>query len=244
MRVAADGFQLEQAAGCESLLHQWFERGVAKADAGKYACGRDHHGGVAARFAHDFGHYALAHLGIHGHGERNDEASAMAQPLEPNRLRMRDAAIYEHGVAGAGVECGSISLVDGNVRVAREIFLGACGEIGLQFQRDDAPAWANDFRDDGGVITDAAAQMKSAVAGLQRERVDPARQGAGLAVVNVFRAVERDDDIVIKIARVVDRHVSGFAQTGHGQGAGPRRADLPGPGAEEFFARHARVGFD
>jgi hypothetical protein len=52
----------------------------------------------------------------------------MALALEPNLLRMCDAAIYEHGVAGAGVECCSISLVDGYVRVAREIFFGTIGE--------------------------------------------------------------------------------------------------------------------
>lgn len=92
-------------------------------------------------------------------------------------------------------------------------------------------AWANDFRDDGCVITDAAAEMKCAVARLKRERVDPSREGAGLAVVDVFRAVERDDDVVIKIARVVGSDVRGFAQTGHGQSAGLRRADLPGRGA-------------
>src|SRR5271169_1905580 len=154
---------------------------------------------------------------------------------------MRDAAIYEHSVAGARVECGTISLVDGYVRVAREIFFGASGKIGLQFQCDDAAAWSNDFRDDGRVITDAAAEMKCAVARLKRERVDPAREGAGLAVVDVLRAVERDDDVVIKIARVVDSDVRGLAQTGYGQSAGLRRADLPGRGAEEFFARHARV---
>jgi hypothetical protein len=76
--VAADGFQLEQAARCESFLHQWFERWVAKAAARKYARGRDHGGGITAWFAQDFGHHALAHLGIHSHGERDDEASAMA----------------------------------------------------------------------------------------------------------------------------------------------------------------------
>jgi hypothetical protein len=34
---------------------------------------------------------------------------------------------------------------------------------------------------------------------LKRERVDPSREGAGLAVVDVLRAVEHDDDVVIKI---------------------------------------------
>jgi hypothetical protein len=242
--VAADGFQLEQAARCESFLYQWFERRIAKVAAGEYAGGRDHGGGVTARFARDFGHHTLANLGIHSHGERDNEASAMAQAIEPNRLRMRDTAIYEYGVACAGIECGAIRLVDGYVRVAREIFFGASGEIGLEFQGDDDAAWANDFRDDGCVITDAAAEMKSAVARLKRERVDPAREGAGLAVVNVLRAVERDDDVVIKIPRVIDSDVRRFAQTGHGQSAGLRRADLPGGGAEEFFAGDASVGFD
>lgn len=207
VRIAADGFQLEQATRCESFLDQWFKRGIAKAAAGKYAGGRDHTRGVATRFVHDFGHYALANLGIHGHGEWDDKASAMAQVLEPNRLRMRDAAIYEHSVAGAGVECDAISLVDGYVGVAREILFGAGGEIGLEFECDDAAAWANDFRDDCCVITDTAAEMKCTVAGLKRERVDPAREGAGLAVVDILRAVEHDDDVVIKIPGVVDSDI-------------------------------------
>ena len=156
--------------GCRQKICQW---------------ARDHGGGITAWFAQDFGHHAVADLGIHSHGERDDESSAMAQAVEPNRLRMRGAAIYEHGVAGAGVECRSISLVDGYVRVAREIFFGTSGEIGLEFQCDDAAAWASDFRDDGCVITDAAAEMKCAVARLKRERVDPARQGAGLAAIEM-----------------------------------------------------------
>jgi hypothetical protein len=244
VRVAAHGFQLEQAPRCESFLHQWFERWVAKAAARKYASGREHGGRVAVLFAHDFGHHALSQLGVHSHGERDDEASAMGQAFEPNRLRMRDAAIYEHGVAWTGVKCGAISLVDGYVRVAREIFFGASGEIGLEFQCDDATAWANHFRDDGCVITDAAAEMKRTVARLKRERVDPSREGAGLAVVDLLRAVERDDDIVIKIARVIDSDVRGFAQTSHGQSASLRRADLPGRGAQKVFARDASVGFN
>jgi hypothetical protein len=62
-------------------------------------------------------------------------------------------------------------------------------------------------------------------------QVQAARKGAGLAVVNVFRAVEHDDHVVIKIARIIDSDVRRFAQTSHGQSEGIRRADLPRRGA-------------
>ncbi len=135
----------------------------------------------------------------------------IAQAFEPNRFWMCDAAVYKNGVAVTRVKRSAVSPVHRYVRIERKIFFGASGEIRLEFQCDDAAAFPDNFRDYGCVITDAAARMKSTLARLKRERIDPAREGTGLAVVDVLRAVERDDDVVIKVARIIDSDVRRFA---------------------------------
>src|ERR1035438_5744177 len=109
---------------------------------------------------------------------------------------------------------------------------------------DHAPAGSNYFRHDRGVVTHAAAHVIDAIAALQMQRVDPTRERAGLAVINVLGGIQRDNDIVVEVARLASRPVRQLDQPGGGQRPYFSGSNLPGWRTEELLARHAGESLD
>jgi hypothetical protein len=131
-------------------------------------------------------------------------------------LRMGDPAIHKTGVAGTGIEGRAVTGVNGNVSIDGQVFFCARSKSGVQLETNNAAAWPNDFRNDRGVVAHATSQVKGAVARLECERLNPARQRARLAIVDVFRAVERDDNVVIQVAGIHDFEIRHLHQASGG----------------------------
>src|SRR5882762_10440693 len=75
--------------------------------------------------------------------------------------------------------------------------------------------------------------MEDAVSLVQFQCVDPVRQGARLAVVQLAGSVDGDQQVVIEIARVLGGQVRATAQAGGTEGAPLSRYNLPRGGAQE-----------
>jgi hypothetical protein len=72
-----------------------------------------------------------------------------------------------------------------HVGITRQVLARAGGEVLFVLHARDCARQADHLGDDCAVIADAAAEVVGAVAGLELERIDPARQRRRLAVVDV-----------------------------------------------------------
>ena len=116
---------------------------------------------------------------------------------------MGNAGIDEYRATLAGIECRAVSRVHQNIWVGGEILSSPSRQARIHFTGRHAPACANHFRHDRGVITDAATQVVNAVARRKLECVDPPSQRAWLPVVQITAWIEGNQDVVIKVPGIV-----------------------------------------
>ena len=155
---------------------------------------------------------------------------------------MGDSGIDKDGIVCAFVQRRAIARMHRHIWILGQIVSGAGRQTGIHFAGDHVPCRSNYFGHNRRVISDAAAQVKDAITNLQIERVDPKRQGTWLAVVQMASGIDGYQNVVVELARVVNRCV--------GRGAGrPIPSDngkrnLPRPGAEKLLPRHTRKSCD
>ena len=158
--------------------------------------------------------------------------------IEPYRLRMRDSGVDEDSVTRAGIELCSVPGINSDMAVVLQVLFGAGRQVGIYFDRRNAPACPHDLRQNRRVVAGAAAQMKDAFSFLEMKRVDPMRQRARLTVVEMAFRVERHQHVVIKVLRIFRGDIAFFTRRHVG------RSNLPGRRPDKVFSRHARKSLD
>ena len=127
-------------------------------------------------------------------------------------------------------------MMDGHPRQGRQVQPRLGRERGIDFIGNDAAAGADRMRDDGSVVSESAADVQHPCAGRERERVDPGRHRAWLAVEQVTRGIDGHGNVVVDAARIrVGRRPDSEAAAGE-----ERRIadDAPRSRAQEALSRH------
>ncbi len=139
-------------------------------------------------------------------------------------------------VALVGMACilltvAAIARDDGDVLPAAKILAGACCELAVELHADNAATGFECLCCDGGVVADAATNVEQTIPGNQSETVEPTRQSSWLSVVEVAARIQRDQHIVVEVARI---------GVWSGDVATPKLRwpdDLPGPWTHELLTR-------
>jgi hypothetical protein len=118
-----------------------------------------------------------------------------------------------------------------------EILRGSAGKDRVDLDRADPSGAADNFGEDGGVISGAGADMDDIVATAQFELVVHTGPQTGLPVVEPPLLVDRDEHVMVEVARigVLRRPILAIAiglRTRHG------------PHPKEALPRHRREGID
>lgn len=160
--IRSDRLQLEEGPGFHGLGKGSAHFGIADARAGVDFHRRHDPGGEAILRVGDPGNDAGGRVA----GERQNQAAAGSQPLDPERMRMGHAGIDGDRVAFTGIGRYAVSRVHGNVRVIRKVLSSPGCQARIDFAGRYPPAWPNHFGHDRSVIADPATQVVNAVAGV------------------------------------------------------------------------------
>jgi hypothetical protein len=63
----------------------------------------------------------------HSHGQRDNHAPGVAEPVEEMRERMGHTGVDQHSIADARVEAGAIGGMNRDLRPVRKVLVGAGG---------------------------------------------------------------------------------------------------------------------
>jgi len=145
---------------------------------------------------------------------------------------MRSSGADNNDVGGLKWAAGSVAIYDGDLRPRRKRDARSFCDAQVNLDGNDLSVRADLFGKNRSVITRAAAQMQHTIVGADVELVDKAGPHAGLAIVDAFGLVERNEHIVIDTPRI--------SVFGHPEFA--RAKNPPRPRPDKALARHGRKG--
>ena len=165
--------------------------------------------------------------------ERQDQAAALLQPVQPGRRRPRRAGIdVDHVRRIEGTE-RAVALDDLDIGPACEIRLGARREIGIELDAGDAAPRPDHVRHERGVVADAGADMDDVLSGTRHGLAQQPGVQRGLAVVEAALGHDAEQGVIVEMHRI---------GRGRGHVAFSEFEAQPGTGAEKRLARYGSEG--
>ena len=158
---------------------------------------------VATRTPRDQQHATEARTDLRDvDGERHEQAASHPQLLAPYPLDLRGGGVDEDRVERVAGTGAAVVAHHRDLCVRRQVPACPRRERRVDLHTDDAAVGRHGRGADGGVVADATPDVQHALPRCQVERVEPARQGCQLTVVELSAGIERDQHVGAQVARV------------------------------------------
>lgn len=106
-------------------------------------------------------------------------------------MRVGDPGVDQHGVAHSRIEISSVSRVNTDVRITRQILPRPLGQSGIDVDGHNAALCTDRLSKNRSVITYPAASVIHSRAIFRIERRDPPGKSARLPIIQLTRGIDR-----------------------------------------------------